>query len=59
MTIKLFIQAILKYVLGVVLVGLLVFLPAGKFNTFCQYNITFWNFNNIYFDWFNIIKYNM
>ena len=29
MTVKLFIQAILKFVLGVVLVGLLVFLPAG------------------------------
>jgi protein-S-isoprenylcysteine O-methyltransferase Ste14 len=31
MTIKLFIQAITKFVLGVVLVGLLIFLPAGTF----------------------------
>lgn len=29
---KLFLQAILKFILGVVLVGLLVFLPAGTFN---------------------------
>lgn len=32
MTAKLFIQAILKFVLGIVLVGLLVFLPAGTLN---------------------------
>ena len=31
MTIKLFLQAITKFVLGVVLVGLLIFLPAGTF----------------------------
>jgi len=31
MTIKLFTQAILKFILGIVLVGLLVFLPAGNF----------------------------
>ena len=31
MTAKLFIQAITKYLLGVVLVGLLIFLPAGTF----------------------------
>ena len=31
MTTKLFIQAIIKYVLGVVLVGMLIFLPAGTF----------------------------
>ena len=30
MTMKLFLQAILKYLLGVVLVGLLIFLPAGS-----------------------------
>lgn len=29
---KLFLQAIIKFLLGVVLVGLLVFLPAGRFN---------------------------
>lgn len=29
---KLFLQAILKFILGVVLVGLLVFLPVGTFN---------------------------
>ena len=29
---KLFIEAILKYVLGVILVGLLIFLPAGTIN---------------------------
>ena len=29
---KLFLQAIIKFILGVVLVGLLVFLPAGTFN---------------------------
>ena len=32
MTVKLFIQAILKFVLGIVLVGLLIFLPAGSFS---------------------------
>lgn len=32
MTAKLFIQAITKFVLGVVLVGLLIFLPAGTFS---------------------------
>ena len=31
MTVKLFVQAILKFTLGVVLVGLLIFLPAGTF----------------------------
>lgn len=31
MTIKLFFQALVKFILGVVLVGLLVFLPAGTF----------------------------
>ena len=31
MTSKLFIQAITKYLLGVILVGVLVFLPAGTF----------------------------
>lgn len=30
MTMKLFIQAITKYLLGVLLVGILVFVPAGK-----------------------------
>ena len=30
MTMKLFLQAILKYLLGVVLVGVLIFLPAGS-----------------------------
>ncbi len=34
MTLKLFIQAILKFILGAVLVGLLVFLPAGTLNYF-------------------------
>ena len=34
MTVKLFISAILKFLLGVVLVGLLIFLPAGTFNFF-------------------------
>ena len=34
MTVKLFIQAILKFLLGVVLVGALIFLPAGSFNFF-------------------------
>lgn len=34
MSIKLFIQAITKFLLGVVLVGLLIFLPAGTFNYF-------------------------
>ncbi len=32
MTAKLFFQAILKFLLGIVLVGLLVFLPAGSFS---------------------------
>ena len=32
MTVKLFIQAILKFLLGVLLVGLLIFLPAGTFS---------------------------
>ena len=32
MTAKLFVQAILKFTLGVVLVGLLIFLPAGTFS---------------------------
>ena len=31
MSLKLFFQAILKFLLGLVLVGLLVFLPAGTF----------------------------
>lgn len=31
MTTKLFIQAITKFILGAVLVGLLIFLPAGTF----------------------------
>ena len=34
MTIKLFIQAITKFILGIVLVGLLIFLPAGTFSFF-------------------------
>ncbi len=34
MTIKLFVQAIIKFILGVVLVGLLIFLPAGTFSFF-------------------------
>lgn len=34
MTVKLFIQAIIKFLLGVVLVGLLIFLPAGTFAFF-------------------------
>ena len=34
MTIKLFIEAITKYLLGVVLVGLLIFLPVGTFSYF-------------------------
>ena len=34
MTIKLFIQAIVKFILGVVLVGALIFLPAGTFAFF-------------------------
>ncbi len=34
MTVKLFIQAITKFLLGVVLVGLLIFLPAGTFSFF-------------------------
>lgn len=35
MTIKLFFQAILKFSLGIVLVGILIFLPAGSFD-FCN-----------------------
>ncbi len=34
MTLKLFIQALTKFLMGVVLVGLLVFLPAGTFSFF-------------------------
>ena len=34
MTVKLFISAITKYLLGVALVGLLIFLPAGSFSFF-------------------------
>ena len=34
MTLKLFLQAITKFILGVVLVGLLIFLPAGTFSYF-------------------------
>ena len=34
MTKKLFVQAIAKYLLGIVLVGLLIFLPAGTFSFF-------------------------
>ncbi len=34
MTIKLFIQAVIKFFLGVLLVGLLIFLPAGAFSFF-------------------------
>ncbi len=34
MTIKLFIQAITKFLLGIVLVGVLIFLPAGTFSFF-------------------------
>ena len=34
MTVKLFFQAIIKFLLGVVLVGLLIFLPAGTFSFF-------------------------
>ncbi len=34
MTVKLFFQAITKFLLGVVLVGLLIFLPAGTFSFF-------------------------
>ena len=34
MTLKLFMQAITKFILGVVLVGLLIFLPAGTFSYF-------------------------
>lgn len=34
MTIKLFVQAITKYILGIVLVGLLIFLPAGSLSYF-------------------------
>lgn len=41
MTIKLFIQAVTKFLLGVVLVGLLIFLPAG----------TFLFFNGLLFMW--------
>ena len=34
MTLKLFLQAITKFILGVVMVGLLIFLPAGTFSYF-------------------------
>ena len=34
MTVKLFVQAILKFLLGVLLVGVLIFLPAGSLNFF-------------------------
>ena len=34
MTVKIFIQAIAKFLLGVVLVGVLLFLPAGTFSFF-------------------------
>ena len=34
MTIKLFIQAITKYILGVLVIGLLIFLPAGTLSFF-------------------------
>ena len=34
MTVKLFIQAIIKFMLGIVLVGLLIFLPAGTYTYF-------------------------
>ena len=34
MTVKLFVQAILKFLLGVLLVGMLIFLPAGSFSIF-------------------------
>ena len=34
MTVKLFVQAILKFLLGVLLVGVLIFLPAGSFGFF-------------------------
>ena len=34
MTIKLFIGAITKFLLGIALVGLLIFLPAGTFSYF-------------------------
>ncbi|MBQ2972352.1 MAG: isoprenylcysteine carboxylmethyltransferase family protein [Ruminococcus sp.] len=34
MTVKLFIQAIIKFLLGVVLVGLLIFVPAGRISFF-------------------------
>ncbi len=34
MTIKLFFQAIIKYILGVLIVGLFIFIPAGTFNYF-------------------------
>ena len=34
MTAKLFIQAIIKFLAGVILIGLLIFLPAGTFSFF-------------------------
>ncbi len=34
MTLKLFLQAVLKFIFGVILVGILVFLPAGTFDWF-------------------------
>ena len=40
MTTKLFLGAITKYLLGVVLVGLLIFLPAGTFSYFNGWLLT-------------------
>ena len=34
MTMKLFMQAITKFLLGIILVGMLIFLPAGTFSYF-------------------------
>ena len=34
MTVKLFIEALIKFILGVVLIGLLIFLPAWTINYF-------------------------
>ena len=34
MSVKLFFEAIIKFLLGVVLIGLLIFLPAGTLNYF-------------------------
>ena len=41
---KLFVQAITKYILGVLIVGLLIFVPAG---TFCYWNA--WLFMGLLF----------